>query len=54
MLNKFKEIREEKLPQSEVLALSQPELHVILSYKVFKHLLARVEKLEAAAGTNAK
>jgi hypothetical protein len=46
MLEQFKAIRSEKIPYAEVLELGQPENSVILSYKVFKALLERIEALE--------
>jgi hypothetical protein len=46
-LQRYQEILAEQLEPKEIIALKQPERHVLVSYKVFKYLVARIEQLEA-------
>ena len=46
-VEKFQEILKQPVEADAVKQLHQPERHVLVSYKLFAYLLARIEALEA-------
>lgn len=53
-LEQYQELLKQPTDADVIKTLRQPERHVILSFKVFKHLLERIEKLEASAEAKKK